>query len=66
MKQESLQDILNSSLRSRREEAFEYALNLLSRDLSHIQNQADMRGANSANLEKLIDEISDILSQYQI
>ena len=63
IKQESLRDF-NGSAKSRYEMR-EYAFNLLSRDLSHIQHQADMRNANSAELTRLLDEVADILRCYR-
>ena len=62
--QESLNQILSVSDRKRKEEMRLYAFNLLRRDLSHIQLQADMRKANSAELSKLLDEVSEALARY--
>lgn len=62
--QESLNQILSVSDWKRKEEMRSYAFNLLRRDLSHIQLQADMRKANSAELSKLLDEVSEALARY--
>ena len=64
-KQESLSYLLSVSDWKRKGEMREYAFNLLSRDLSHIQLQADMRKANSAELSKLLDEVSEALARYR-
>lgn len=63
--QESLVDMLAVSKGKRQAEIYDYALNLLQRDIQHIQLQADMRGANSAALKILLDEVSQVLSYYK-
>lgn len=63
--QESLMDILSVSEWKRKEEMKEYAYNLIRRDLSHIQHQADMRKANSADLSRFLDELCEVLSYYK-
>lgn len=64
MQQESLNDIFSAPEWERKKELRQYAFNLLRRDLSHIQLQADMRQANSAELSQLLDEISEVLARY--
>ena len=65
MIQESLFDMLGAPKGKRQADMYGYALNLLQRDLSHIQLQADMRGANSHALKDLLDEVSQVLSYYK-
>lgn len=65
IKQESIFDMLGAPKGKRQADMYEYALNLLRRDLSHIQLQADMRGANSHALKDLLDEVSQVLSYYK-
>lgn len=64
IQQESLKDIFSAPEWERKREMREYAFNLLRRDLSHIQLQADMRYANSAELSQLLDEVSEVLARY--
>lgn len=63
-KQESLKEIFSAPEGERKREMREYAFNLLKRDVSHIQFQADMRQANSQELSQFLDEVSEILSRY--
>ena len=65
MMQESLFDMLGAPKGKRQAEMYDYALNLLKRDLSHIQLQADMRGANSHALKVLLDEVIQVLCYYK-
>ena len=65
MMQESLFDMLGAPKVKRQAEMYDYALNLLKRDISHIQLQADMRGGNSRALKDLLDEVSQVLSYYK-
>lgn len=62
--QESIKEIFSAPEWERKKQMREYAFNLLRRDLSHIQLQADMRYANSAELSQLLDEVSEVLSRY--
>ena len=64
IKQESLKDILSEPVWARKKEMREYAYNLIKRDISHIQNQADMRQANSQELTRLLDELSSTLNYF--
>lgn len=63
--QESIFYMLGAPTGKRQADMYQYALNLLQRDLSHIQLQADMRGANSHALKDLLDEVSQVLSYYK-
>ena len=63
--QESLFGMLAVPKGRRQAEMYEYALNLLQRDIQHIQLQADMRGANSHALKDVLDEVSQVLSCYK-
>lgn len=64
MFQESIKDILSEPEWARKKKMREYAFNLIRRDISHIQNQADMRQANSQELTRLLDELSSTLNYY--
>lgn len=64
IKQESLKDILSEPVWARKKNMREYAYNLIRRDISHIQLQADMRDANSQELSNLLDELSNVLNHY--
>lgn len=64
IKQESLKDILSEPEWARKKHMREYAFNLIRRDISHIQIQADMRQANSQELTRLLDELSSTLNYY--
>lgn len=63
-KQESLNAILAVPERERRKLMLEYAFNLIRRDLSHIANQANMRQANSKELDDFIRDLAITLNYY--
>lgn len=63
--QESLKDILSAPEWERKANMQQYAYNLIMRDISHIQLQADMRKANSADLSRFLDELCEVLSYYK-
>lgn len=62
--QESLKDILSEPEWARKRKMREYAFNLIKRDISHIQHQADMRQSNSVELTRLLDELSSTLNYF--
>lgn len=62
--QESFNDLLGGSKSKRQAELYDYACNLLRRDISHIQLLADTRQANSHALHDLLRDICETLSYY--
>lgn len=62
---EELKQILNEPKSKRDYKMFQYAINLLERDLSHIKIQSENRFASSERLDDLLFEVRDTLNKFK-